>query len=197
MLLAAYLDAWGDIYPRPFGTEIDEAGLQMYASAMEHLKPWELELAVREGVKIWKVFPSPAEILAALQAARDREPAGGGDWNDSLRNPESQWNRAVRWQAWKDKQNGIKPREEASIPWEGTMDDLFKVLKAMGSEPMKGMRWTFEDDAEDRKKYGQNRPENGWRPREESWRRELERDARATKPPAWHAPIVLREPGED
>jgi hypothetical protein len=92
---------------------------------------------------------------------------------------------------WKDRQSvpgtathyeKVQESAEDKAIWDCEMGALFNELKSKSPEPMPGQRWTAED---------------GWLPREESWRRELERDARATKPVAWHAPIVVREPGED
>lgn len=94
-------------------------------------------------------------------------------------------------QDWHDRQPAVgtaTPAERPSISaedkvvWDREMGALWDGLKAANPEPMPGQRWSAED---------------GWLPREESWRRELERAARATKPVAWHAPIVIREPGDD
>jgi len=53
--------------------------------------------------------------------------------------------------------------------------DFWKTHKSESNEAMAGKRWTMED---------------GWKPREESWRLELERDARKMPIAAWHAPIT-------
>lgn len=55
------------------------------------------------------------------------------------------------------------------------MDTFWAEHEKKSPEAMPGQRWTAED---------------GWKPREESWRLELEREARQKPVVAWHAPIT-------
>ncbi len=63
---------------------------------------------------------------------------------------------------------------EDKSTWEKLMAENKAEIKSKSSEPMPGQRWTAED---------------GWKPREESWRLGAEREARKKPLTAWHAPI--------
>jgi hypothetical protein len=173
--LARHLDRFGELLPRATIMEpLTEKGIDGYVAALYHLSPEQLQRACDESLKVCTFFPKPAEILKAYSDWLDIQPSSGTapHYSEPSTTPEER-------------------RESQKL-----LRDCFAALSKSG-EPMSGMRYSLEDDVEDAMKYGPHRRENGWRPREESWRRELERDARATKPVAWHAPIALRQPGED
>jgi hypothetical protein len=102
--LNSYLKIFAEVLPRnkELGA-LTEAGTAGYEIALQHLSAYELKVACDEGLKTWNFFPSPGEIVAALEELRAREPMAGsaGQWNESLENPNSKWNRALRWEAWK------------------------------------------------------------------------------------------------
>lgn len=173
--VAHHLDRFGEMLPRAAGMEpLTEIGIEGYVIALGHLSPEQLQRACDETLKACTFFPKPKEILDAYW-----------DWL----NAQPQVGTAPHY---KEPSSTPEERREA----QKLLENCFAVIAKAG-EPMPGMRYTLEDDVEDQAKYGPNRRENGWRQREESWRRELEREARTTKSPAWHAPIVLRQSGED
>ena len=63
---------------------------------------------------------------------------------------------------------------EDKSTWKNLMAQFGERLRTENPEPMPGQRWTAED---------------GWKPREESWRLEADRDARKKPVSSWHAPI--------
>lgn len=65
------------------------------------------------------------------------------------------------------------PEDKAT--WAKLMAENGAEIRKQPSEPMPGQRWTAED---------------GWLPREESWRLEAEREARKKPAVAWHARIA-------
>lgn len=92
----------------------------------------------------------------------------------------------------------MTPEEQRKA--EGLIGKLFAALS--GKKPWHdGLRWNFDDDVEDEAMYGKGRRENGWRPREESLRREIERETMKGKQPHFHVVgtriAPMREPGED
>jgi hypothetical protein len=154
---------------------LTKVAIDLYVTGLRHLSPYQLDMACEQSLKMYKFSPTIAEILGALKEWTDAQPIPGTRVALESYPPLTE----------KEKIASQKLLEES----------LARMTQS--SEPMPGMRWTFEDNVEDESKYGTDRRENGWRPREESWRRELEREARKVRPKSWHAPIVIREPGED
>jgi hypothetical protein len=98
--LKGILNTFAQLYRQ----EISDDAVIAYDAALQHLSSETLKIACNEAIKKCKFFPNPAEIITALEELRAREPAASSAWQETLENPNSQWNRALRYNVWKEKQ---------------------------------------------------------------------------------------------
>ena len=168
-----------------------------YQVALQHLSLEELDIACTEVMKTAKFFPNPAEILAALAAWKDRQPLIGTAHAPSCTLcVGSGWKTVPAPLAgYPDRVLGVPCREHvrstspelSSSESKAILRQVFDVIGKI-KEPHPEERWTAED---------------GWLPREESWRREEEREMRKGVAPRFNvvdgriAAVAQREPGDD
>ena len=189
--------------------EISDEAAQVYVSTLRHLSPDDLATAFEESLKICKFFPNPAEILKALEDWKDRKPNPGtaqhyppskhfaGENQELARGieialsnlPKEEKMKAIeKWEKNWARLCAEMPPTEETMEDKIYLDKLLRTAIAGAGEPMPGERWTTED---------------GWLPREESWRREEEREMRKGVAPRFNvvdgriAAVAQREPGDD